>query len=199
MKLKLTIIFISLFLVSCSILSPVKTSDMKEYVVNKIPNTYAKKHRTDATLQVARPVSNSVYDLREMAYSTSAHKINYFAKNRWAATPASMLHPLIQESLQKTNYFKAVAPTKGLGSYRYTLNTQILEFKQIFYGDKKSAFKLKVRAQLIQTATSKVISSREFNITETAPSCDPYGGVVAANKATEVMLGKLSAWVVGNL
>jgi cholesterol transport system auxiliary component len=49
-----------------------------------------------------------------------------------------------------------------------------------------------VRAQLIDVGARRVLASAEFDETEVAPSDDPYGGVIAANRALGRLLERLA-------
>jgi cholesterol transport system auxiliary component len=51
-----------------------------------------------------------------------------------------------------------------------------------------------LRAQLIDVDARRVLASAEFDETEAAPSDDPYGGVLAANRALGRLLERLAAF-----
>ena len=51
-----------------------------------------------------------------------------------------------------------------------------------------------LRASLTDNATRRVISSREFEATAVADSDDPYGGVVAANRAVQRVVQQLASY-----
>lgn len=180
-------------LTACSVFSPVQTEHINEYLIDSVPQVYNIHGTTMKTLAVSLPTANHVYYDKQMAYSLHSHSINYFAKNRWAESPAQMMQPLIVQTLQNTHHFKAVAPPSGVGRYDLLLNTQIHKFQQEFYGP-CSIFKLTVRAQLVAFSTGRIIASKEFSVIEPAPYRNPYGGVIAANRATAKMLRELADW-----
>lgn len=178
----------------CSLLSPIKAEPVTTYVINTIPDAVSSRSTSAATLLVASPETAPVYNTADMAYSTQPYQIAYFAKNRWAATPGQMLQPLIVRSLQKTHYFCAVITTSTRGHYNYLLNTQILELQQYFQGaaqGQTSCVRLVIQAQVVNAANNQVIATKQFTATEFAPQNTPYGGVVAANKATAHLLNPL--------
>lgn len=191
----LLFIMIAFLLSSCSILSPVKTEPMTEYVIKAVPQPVTKKPARRITVLVTQPATSAIYDTSQMAYTTQRYQLNYFAKNKWAATPAQMLQPLIIETLQNTHYFHAVATTSSLGRYDFVLNTEIIQFQQDFMIN-SSVMKVTLRAQIIRTATNQVVAAKEFSIIETAPQYSPYGGVVAANRAVSRLLSQLAWWCV---
>jgi len=57
-----------------------------------------------------------------------------------------------------------------------------------------STVRFTLRAYLVESATRRVIASREFEAAVPAASEDPYGGVVAANRAVRTVLENLSAF-----
>lgn len=187
------LIITSFLLAACSIFSPVKTESINEYVVDTVSYGIHTHRGTTKTLAVSLPTANAIYRTKEMAYSIKPHEINYFAKNRWAETPAQMLHPLMIQTLQNAHHFKVVAPPTGIGRYDLLLSTQVLKFYQDFC-ESGSVFRLTVRAQMIKVSNGKVLASKEFTVIEPAPCANPYGGVIAANRSTEKMLSQLSFW-----
>ena len=188
------VLLILVLLTSCSAFSPIKTETSTTYVLNSVPTV--KKHlNTRAMNLLVMPIeSNSIYNTTQMIYTTQRYEVAHFAKNRWAAPPAQMLQPLIVQTLQNTRYFRAVSGMPAAGVYQLVLNTQLIELQQIFFSQ-KSVVRMTLRAQLINTITNQ-ITTKEFSVTETAPQNTPYGGVVAANRATVKLLQQLVAFCV---
>ena len=183
-----------IFLLSgCSMLSPVKVDPINKYMINTVPCVH-KTHSHPVSLLVLPPETGPLYNTPEMAYSLYPYQVDYFVKNQWAAQPTQMLHPLIVQTLQNTQFFSVVT---GVGSSKhdYVLATQLLELRHIFRRC-DSYIKLKVRAQLIDNDTNDVFGVRQFCITEKAPCCTPYGGVIAANRATGRMLASMAPFVI---
>jgi cholesterol transport system auxiliary component len=55
-----------------------------------------------------------------------------------------------------------------------------------------SRVQLTLRAQLYDVRNRKLLAVREFDAAENATSDDAYGGVIAANRALERVLGQLA-------
>ena len=51
---------------------------------------------------------------------------------------------------------------------------------------------LTIRAQLLDLRENNVLATREFYVTEVADSDDPYGGVMAANRAVKKILQQIT-------
>lgn len=141
------------------------------------------------------PESNAVYNTTDMAYTTEPYQVAYFANNGWAETPAKMLQPLIVQALQSTHYFKAIGTSIISTRYDMILTTQLLQLQQDFTNKNvRSQVHLVLRAQLINAATGRVIAARQFSAVEAAPTNNPYGGVIAANRAASVVMEELAAF-----
>lgn len=192
-KISLVIIGIGSLLSACSILSPVPNSAPTEYVIDSVPQVVKKKPAHHATIYISQPEATTVFNTTLMAYKVKPHEVSYFSKNRWVATPAQMLQPLIVQTLQKTHHFRAIGSGGAPGNYTYILNTQILDFQQEFFTH-ASLMTVTIRAQLVKVATNQIVATKEFSVQERAPQNTPYGGVIAANRATAKILAELARW-----
>lgn len=189
----LILVLISIFLSNCSLFSPVKNEGEKIYIINCVPPMRV-KNPTNKTLVVLIPETTSIYDTNEMVYTLACHQISFYAKNRWADTPANMLYPLMMQAIQNTHHFRAIVGPSFTGLTNYVLHTKIIKLEQNF-NCCPSVVSLVVQAELINTNTRSIIASKEFCITECAPENNPYGGVLAANRATAQFLIRLADFV----
>ncbi|MFA7316119.1 MAG: hypothetical protein WC029_00915, partial [Sulfuricella sp.] len=57
-----------------------------------------------------------------------------------------------------------------------------------------SKVRFTLRAQLIDVAGRRILATREYDISENAASNDPYGGVVAANRAVHRALSEAAGF-----
>ena len=154
--------------------------------------------QTRPTLIVATPRAASGYDTSRIAYRRRALEIEYFAYARWVDAPAQMLAPLIVDALQRSGSFAAVVPAPTSAAAELRLDTELIRLLQEF-GAQPSRVHLTLRAVLIDTARHRVIATREFDLSEVAPSDDPYGGVVAAQRAVQRMLPDLAGFCAASL
>lgn len=180
-----------LLLSGCSLFSPVKTENESTYELNTVPHVPTKKSRHPKTILVMQPEATPTYNSSQMIYAVKPYQTNYFAKSTWDTSPAYMLQPLIIQTLQNTHHYRAVVSPSFIGNYEYVLNTQLLELQQDF-SYMPSVVHLTLRAQLTRVSTNKVIATKQFSITKRTPENTPYGGVVAANQATGILLQELA-------
>ena len=143
------------------------------------------------TLIVSAPRAAPGHDGPHMVYVRIAHQLEHFARSEWAETPARMLAPLIVAALENTAGFRTLGPASGgvVGDLR--LDTEVLQLQQEFGGG-PSRVRFALRATLFDNTTRQVISSQVFEETAASVSEDAYGGVVAANRAVQQVMQRLS-------
>jgi cholesterol transport system auxiliary component len=183
----------------CSVLPPPLPSDNVYLLeVQTLPATAPARPvisaRRDAVLAVGQPRARAGFDTARMIWVRQAHGLEAYARNRWADMPSRMLEPLIRQTLQRSGAFRAVVPHGIAADLR--LDTELVRLQQDFTV-KPSEVRLTLNAQLIDTATQRVIASAEFDETEKCESEDAYGGVRAANRALERLLVRLAEFCAG--
>jgi cholesterol transport system auxiliary component len=180
-------------LAACAALQPPAADVASTYVLDAMPPAGAPPAQRDLVLEVAAPRTRPGFDTPQMAYTTRASALDYFARHRWADAPARMLAPLVAQALAQSGGFRAVVQAPSLVAANLRLDTELVRLQQEF-GAKPSRVRLTVRAQLIDVEARRVLAAAEFDETEAAPSDDPYGGVIAANRALARLLERLAAF-----
>ena len=146
---------------------------------------------TAPTLLINPTRAASGHDTPHIVYVRVAHQLEHFAHSDWVDTPARMLAPLIVSAVESAGGFRAIGPaTSGIaGDLR--LDTEVLRLQQEFGGG-PSRVRFTLRATLSDNKTRQVISWREFDETIVSASEDAYGGVVAANRAVQLVMEQLA-------
>jgi cholesterol transport system auxiliary component len=104
-----------------------------------------------------------------------------------------MLAPLIIAALENSGAFRAVVLTPSAASGELRLDTEIVRLQHEF-GAGPSRVRFTLRAYLVEVKSRRVLAAREFDASAPAASEDPYGGVLAANRAIQTVLGEVSAF-----
>ena len=183
----------------CGAMGPVLTPHPNFYSLAGARNTPtpapvpARAAVTAPTLIVSPPHAAAGFDSQRIMYVRHADKLEYFAHNEWVDTPARMLAPLIVAAVERSGAFRAVVQTPSLVAGEMRLDTEILGLQHEFLSA-PSRVRFTLRAYLVESVTRRVIASREFEAAVPAASEDPYGGVVAANRAVQAVLERLSAF-----
>ena len=145
------------------------------------------------TLVINPPRAAAGFDSQRIIYLRDAYKLEYFANSEWVDPPARMLGPLLVNALERSGAFRAVIQTPASASADLRLDTQIIRLQQDFHTQPSHA-RFTLRAYLVDDKTRAVLAWREFDANVPALSDDPYGSVVAANEAVQMVLADLSAF-----
>lgn len=200
MKKKVVMLFLSIvFLSGCS-LSPVKTAPISTFTLtnSNIHTAAFRKAESNLTILVTQPVASPGYSTSRMMYEIKPSQLNAFADHRWIAPPADLLLPLIAEQLRAGHYFHAVVMMPFLGTINYQLNTKLLMLQQEFLHP-QSEVRLRIEAILINPITGNVIASRVFETVVPTAENNPYSGVLATNKAVDIVLNRIARFVVASV
>lgn len=160
-----------------------------------LPSLAPTKAAAMVTLVVNTPRADAGFDSQHIMYVRGPYKLDYFAHSEWVDTPARMLLPMIVLSVGKVGAFNAVVPATIAATGELTLDTEIVRLQQDFSAQ-PSRVVFTIRAYLLDTQTRKTIASRELETVVTAASDDPYGGVVAANRAVQMALQQVADFCV---
>lgn len=143
------------------------------------------------TLIVNPPHAASGFDSQRILYVRNEHQLEYFAHSEWVDTPARMLAPLIVSAVERSGAYRAVVLTPSAAAGDLRLDTEIVRLQHEF-GGKPSRVRFTLRAYLVDNSTRRVLAWREFDAAESSASEDPYGGVIAANRAVQKVLKQLA-------
>lgn len=185
-------------LVSACTLGPREQPSPRTYLLNpevSLPNPgVARAPRGSDVLLVTPIKAGPAFDTARMAYLLRPHEINYYALNQWADTPARMLTRAIVTNLDKTGLWDAVVQTPGTVQTPFRLDCDDLILEQQFFS-RPSRVRLALRVQLVASQKPETVDTRYFEIFEETTSDDPYGGVLAANRAAARLITEVVDWL----
>ena len=143
--------------------TPVKIPNVNPYQLS----AYSKKHWPNATMRhtilVVLPEAAGGYQTSSMLYVQKPFSLKAFTKHTWVDSPASMLHPLLIESLQRSSYFQAIASIAYSEPIEYRLDTQLLKLQQNFV-KKPSVIEFSAKVLLTRMDKNQILVSRIFNL-----------------------------------
>jgi len=141
-------------------------------------------------LLIARPQVRPDLDTPRMAYRQQDYTLHYYARSRWSDVPTQLLLPGLIESFESSGHFAAVLRTGSPATPQLRLDTEVLEFSLDFRAQ-PSRFQLRLRAQLVDLSTRRVLASHTFAVEKPLDAQTPYGGAQAANAAWQALLPEL--------
>lgn len=191
----------ALALSACSALSPTATPATAFYALDRTPvltqgATRARPVQgvTTVTLLINPPHAAAGFDSSRIIYLREPHKLDYFAQSQWVDPPARMLGPLLAAAIEQTGAFRAVVLMPGAAAGEVRLDTDIVRLQHEFQTH-PSQVRLTLRATLVEDRTRRVLAWQEFEAVAPATSEDAYGGVLAANRAVQTVVGQLAVFV----
>jgi cholesterol transport system auxiliary component len=145
------------------------------------------------TLIINPPRATAGFDSARIIYVREPHKLEYFAHSEWVDPPARMLTPLLVTAIENSGAFRAVVLTPNAATGDLWLDSEIIRLQHEFQ-TQPSRVRFTLRAYLIDDKTRRVLGWREFDAAVDASTEDPYGGVLAANRAVQIVLEDLSVF-----
>jgi cholesterol transport system auxiliary component len=143
-------------------------------------------------IEVAPPGARPGFEGARMAYVTRAYEIQYFARHQWVEPPARLLAPLLEEALERAGRFQVTPSGESTGT-ALRLESEIVALQQEFDAS-PSQVRFTLRARLLAGLERRRLASAVFGAVEPSPSEDPYGGVIAANRAVARVLDEVASW-----
>ena len=180
-------------LAGCASGGPLAQDSLQTHVLSVPAAPRSAPASSGPVLLVSPPAARAGLDSRRIAYIQRPFELSYFARSEWADTPARMLQPLLVQSLEGSGAFQAVVagPSPAVADLR--LETEVLALQQEFLST-PSVARVALRAQVVDPASRRVVATDTFEAVEPADSADPYGGVVAPNRALGRVLADLTAF-----
>ena len=183
---------LALLLNSCG---PVKFSPQYSYSINdRQPAKTTAYRQSGSTILVSQMAANPGYDSSSMIYMMTPYQLNSYSESQWVAPPAQMLTGVIASALRRSNSFAAVVTPPFVGLTSYRLDTQLMKLRQEFLLP-NSQEHLTVLATLIDNSSNRVLATKQFDIIVPTQENNPYGGVLAANKAAAQLSAQVTAFV----
>ena len=175
--------------------SPIKTLVSNQYKLEAFSANKWVQKKTTSSILISQPEAMAGYQTEQMYYIQKPFELSTYVHNAWMSSPANMLYPLIMQSIERTGYFSAVASGPYVDKADYRLDSQLIELQQNFLV-KPSVLDFSVKILLTHVADNRVVASHTFSQHISCPTDTPYGGVIAANKATHAFTKALSRFVV---
>ncbi len=180
----------ALALHACSALRPAATPATDFYLLDST-TAGAPVKRLGPTLMVNPPVAAAGFDSPRIIYVRNAHQLQYFAHSEWVDPPARMLGPLVVAAMAHSGAFGAVVLSPGAASGALRLDTEIIRLQHEFMAQ-PSRVRFTLRATLVDDKSRRVLAWREFDAYASATSEDAAGGVAAANRVVQTVLGEMA-------
>jgi cholesterol transport system auxiliary component len=126
-----------------------------------------------------------------MVYLEQDYRLDSFADHEWVDTPAAMLGPLLVKALRESGAFRTVSEdARGIAA-DLRLDSVIESLYQDFR-TRPSQARIELRVRLVAQDGRRILATETFSDSESAPTDDAYGGVVAMNRILTRMLPRIA-------
>lgn len=175
-------------------LPPISTYSLNQDlgVVHSSTNT---EQRTNSILMIGRIRSTHAFSGTDIIYTDARYGQNSYAYSRWSDSPTTMLLHNFQEALDKNGRYMAVVPYSSQSKSDLLLESTLFDFSHSINDDGSSDGILRMRFNLIDNKTKRVIASRDFVSSVPASKQNAQGAVEALNKATILVTQDLIDWL----
>jgi cholesterol transport system auxiliary component len=184
-----------LLLAGCSGLPAPQTINQNTYALEALPAKPVAHTKQNIVLAVSTMQAQPGFDTAQIVYVQKPYELNYFATSRWVEPPAHMLTPLVMHAIEQSGGFRAVVRTSSAVPADIRLDTELVQLRHNFE-TRPSHVQLTLRATLIDLRAGRILAVKQFDDVENAASEDAYGGVVAANRLLQRMLGELTNYCI---
>ncbi len=182
----------------CSVLPRPEAVAVDHYTLDTPTVALAESAADAPVLLIARPQVRADLDTPRMAYRQQAHSLRYYARSRWSDAPAQLLLPGLIEAFEASGAFAAVLRTGSPATPRLRLDTELLEFS-LDYRSQPGVFQLRLRAQLVDLSSRRVLASHIFSVDQALQEQSPYAGAQAANAAWQQLLPEVLSFCIAAL
>jgi cholesterol transport system auxiliary component len=165
------------------------------YVLDARPIVKPAAIKRELVMAVNMPQARPGFKTARIAYFRQPYELNYFANSVWTDTPARMLQPLLVQALEEGAAFRAVVRAGSAIPADVRLDIELIRLQHDFTSS-PSRVQLTLQAQLVDLRARRVLAVRQFDAEEDAASEDAYGGVGAANRAVQHLLGEVADFCV---
>ncbi len=190
------LVLLALSLAGCALFASPGAAPPSLFTLSPWPESDLPSDLAAQTIGIAPPGARPGFDGSRMAYVTRPYEIQYFARHQWVEAPARMLAPLLGEAITRNGSFQAVQGAEGV-SPALRLETEIVVLQQEFT-EHPSRVRFALEARLLGGVERRLLAIATFEAVEPSPSEDPYGGVIAANRAVARVLDQVAKWCAEN-
>lgn len=134
------------------------------------------------------------YDTPRMAYIQTAGQLEYYARHRWADSPALLLPPILVRALESSGAFAGVLSPTSHARSDFLLETELQTFRHEFEGSSRN-FRVELRATFLESMSRRVVGEpKTFTILEPISAESVEAGVAAARHACAKLARELASY-----
>ncbi|MCB1845167.1 MAG: membrane integrity-associated transporter subunit PqiC [Halioglobus sp.] len=195
----LLVMTVSLVLLSgCSLPGSAKAVTERVWMLEDEADVAAADPSSCHVLRVSPARAAPGFSTTRMLYQRAPARLEHFAWQSWADTPAAMLTALIASRLERSEAVSAVIMGAADVPANVRLDLDAVRVLQLFESSGSYAT-IELSAQILTQPDRRLLAVKRFSYRLPTDSATPESGVAAANRATGKLLDELQAFVVASL
>lgn len=182
----------------CSALSALNdASQPLEIYELRTPEVTGTASRRSTEVIVEEPIASGALATERIMVQPAPLQAQYLPGVRWSDTAPVMLQTLMVRSLAETGALASVGRSPVGTRADFAVLSELTDF-QVEAGEAEADVLVRVRliVRLVQESDSRVVASRTFANTASAPSTDPAPVAAAFDAATSRLLSDAVSWIV---
>lgn len=191
------LLLMPLLLWGCSAISALDSASQPLEVYELRTPQVTPARQRGVELVVEEPAASGVLAVERIMIRPAPLQAQYLPGVRWADTAPVMLQTLLLRSLTETGGFASVG-RRPVGSLSdYTLLSELTDFQAETAADGDTAtIRVRLIVRLVRESDARVIATRTFAVTDTAPGVTPEAILPAFDRATSRLLSETVTWVL---
>lgn len=178
--------------------SPTPAQNQYRLGIDAAPIKTDTKQCKNKTLKVEQAFGDKLYMSLKMYYVQGKYTQYAYARSRWAQSPNEKITQSITDYLRAMKLFKSVQNADSRTKNDFQMEINIEDFMQYFDENAKNSFvNVVITCNLIDEKQHKTVDAKTFHVSMKAPSNNARGGVVALNKALNIIVKECGLWLVG--
>lgn len=147
------------------------------------------------TLSIARPQASQALDSPRIAVVPEGNRISSYKGARWADPAPSLLRDRLLAVLRTDGRFQALVSDEQRLHSDLELLGNLLSF-QSEYRDGQPHAVIRLDAQLVDSASRRILASRRFEVSQRSSDAQVASLVAAFGTASDNLAGELKTWLL---
>jgi len=143
-----------------------------------------------APIQAARAFAGTA-----ILYGKARYEQNNYAYSRWSDAPVRLLKILFQSALEESGRFEAVVSSSSASEADFLVESTLYDFSQHINSDETSDGVIRIRFNLVNNMTKKIMATQEFMSRVPADTLNARGAAAALNRAALNVARDLTRWL----
>lgn len=192
--MKWILVFLVLFLSSCSLLPELKENSTETKFMMMYPEIEKQNVQTNKTIKIILPTAPQFLYTYDITYTKGDGIYGAYLYNHWDETPAKQLQFLLANALTQSGIFKNVVIDPSKSDFGLSLESRVDRF-EFFAKSSNSEVRIDMILYLVDSQENSIIKSKRFMIRQKVTNISPKGVVMGFNEAIVKLDNEVIEWL----